>query len=68
MVPPLPPSYYLGVPPELPLVHLVACRTRARLRRPQPRDSSQGLPTVANIHALQGIPSVNLAERRKNDQ
>lgn len=68
MAPPLPSLYYLGVPPELPLVHLVACRTRACLRRPQPGDGSQGLPTVAYLHALQGIPSVNLAERRKDDQ
>lgn len=46
----------------------MAGRTRARLRRPQPGDGSQGLPTVADLHALQGIPSVNLAERRKDDQ
>lgn len=58
----------IGVPPELPFVYFVVGGTGTGVRRAQPGDGAQGLPAVANVDALQGVPGVDLAERGQDDQ
>ncbi len=58
----------VGVPAELPFVYFVVGGTGAGVRRAKPGDGAQGLPVVAHVDALQGVPGVDLAERSQNDQ
>lgn len=60
-----PPS---GVPPKLPFVYFLAGRARATLRGSQPGHGAQGLPAVANLDALQGVPRVYPPERSEDDE
>lgn len=57
-----------GVPPELSFVYFLAGRARATLRGSQPGHRAQGLPAVANLDALQGVPRVYPPERSEDDE